>query len=241
MPQRETELYLPVKGYLEELGFKVDAEVKGCDIVASINSKIIIVELKNSFSLKLLYQAVERQEISNTVYVAIGNRTKKQYPADIDKIKKLLSRLNIGLLIVHFRISSTFVEPVLEPQQTQTGVNKKKRANLLKELDGRYHNFNIGGSPSSKKQITTYMLNTIQIAVMLNVLGQSSPSSLIKNGSSSNTQSILAQNFYGWFERTKRGIYKLNSEGKKALLTFSEQSAYFKEKLQNIEKMTNLY
>ena len=236
MSYRETELYLPVKGYLEELGFKVDAEVKGCDIVASINSKIIIVELKNRFSLKLLYQAVERQEISKTVYVAIGNRTTKQYPADIDKMKKLLVRLNIGLLIVHFRISSTFVEPVLEPQQIQTGINKKKRAGLLKELDGRYHNFNIGGSPSSKKQITTYMLNTIQIAVMLNVLGQSSPSSLIKSGSSSNTQSILAQNFYGWFERTKRGIYKLNSDGRKALLIFSEQSAYFKKKLQNIEK-----
>ncbi len=236
MSYRETELYTPVKEYLEELGFKVDAEVKGCDVVASQNSKIIIVELKNRFSLKLLYQAVERQEISKTVYVAIGNRTKKQYPGDIVKMKKLLVRLNIGLLIVHFRISSTFVEPVLEPQQTQTGINRKKRAGLLKELDGRYHNFNTGGSPSSKKQITTYMLNTIQIAVMLNIRGQSSPSSLIKNGSSSNTQSILAQNFYGWFERTKRGIYKLNSNGRKALLIFSEQSAYFKEKLQNIEE-----
>ncbi|MCK5199407.1 MAG: hypothetical protein KAR21_13705, partial [Spirochaetales bacterium] len=151
MSNRETELYLPVKEYLEELGFKVDAEVRGCDVVASLNSRIIIVELKNRFSLKLLYQAVERQEISKTVYVAIGNRTTKQYPPDIDKIKKLLARLNIGLLIVHFRIAGTFVEPVLEPQQAQTGVNKKKRASLLKELDGRYHNFNTGGSPSSKK------------------------------------------------------------------------------------------
>ena len=236
MSNRETELYLPVKEYLEELGFKVDAEVRGCDVVASLNSRIIIVELKNRFSLKLLYQAVERQEISKTVYVAIGNRTTKQYPPDIDKIKKLLARLNIGLLIVHFRIAGTFVEPVLEPQQAQTGVNKKKRASLLKELDGRYHNFNTGGSPSSKKQITSYMLNAIQIAVTLNVLGQSSPSLLIENGTSSNTQSILSKNFYGWFERKKRGIYKLNSDGNNALSTFSKQSAYFKEKLQNMKK-----
>ena len=235
MSDRESELFHPIKEYLEELGFKVDAEVKGCDVVASLDSEIIIVELKNRFSLKLLYQAVERQEISKTVYVAIGNRTAKQYPPDIEKIKKLLSRLNIGLLIVHFRIVGTFVEPVLELQQTEIIPDKKKKAGLLKELDGRYYNFNIGGSPSSKKQITTYMLNAIQIAVTLNVLGQSSPSMLIKNGTSSNTQSILSQNFYGWFERITRGIYKLNSDGNSALLTYSVQSAYFKKKLQSMQ------
>lgn len=239
MYHRETELYIPVKEYLEELGFKVDAEVNGCDIVATLNSKIIIIELKNRFSLKLLYQAVERQEISKTVYAAIGNRTTKQYPPNMDKIKKLLSRLNIGLLIVHFRIYSTFVEPVLEPHETQTGINKKKRACLLKELDGRYHNFNTGGSPSSMKQITTYMLNTIEIAVTLDALGQSSPSLLIKNGTAPNTQSILSQNFYGWFKRIKRGVYKLNQDGNNALLTFSEQSAYFKKKLKRMNKLTN--
>ena len=241
MSERETELYLPVKEYLEELGFKVDAEVKGCDVVASLDSKLIMVELKNRFSLKLLYQAVERQELSKTVYVAIGNRTTKQYPPDIDKIKKLLSRLNIGLLIVHFRISNTFVEPVLDPQEAQTDINKKKRASLLKELDGRYRNFNTGGSSSSKKQITTYKLNTIQIAVTLNVLGQASPSLLIRNGTSPNTQSILSQNFYAWFEKVERGIYKLNQEGRNALLIFSEQSAYYRKKLQNMKKISDSY
>ena len=46
MPDRETVLYHPIKEYLEEPGFKVDAEVKGCDVVASLNSKKIMFGLK---------------------------------------------------------------------------------------------------------------------------------------------------------------------------------------------------
>jgi len=231
MPERETDLYQPVKYYLQKLGFRVDAEVNSCDIVASLKSDIIIVELKNSFSLKLLFQAVDRQKLSNNVYVAIANRTTKRYPPNVKNIKNILLRLNIGLLIVHFRKSSTDVEPVIEPKNLKTKINRKKRTKLLKELDGRYKNFNIGGSTSSQKQITTYLLNSIQIAVLLNKYGQSSPAQLQKRGSSSNTQSILYKNYRGWFNKITRGIYVLNSEGKAALVEFSEQSSYFKQKL----------
>lgn len=231
MSNKETDLYEPINNYLTELGFRVDAEVNGCDIVASLNNDILIVELKNSFSLKLLYQAVERQKLSNTVYVAIPNRGAKKYPPNIKNIKTLLKRLDIGLLIVHFRNNNSFVEPYLDAKLSTVRSNNRKRLLLLKELDGRYHNFNIGGSRSSNKTITAYLLDSIQIAVVLNKYGQSSPSQLQKRGTSPNTQSILSNNYNKWFERVERGIYKLNKDGKAALLKFSVQSDYFRKKL----------
>ena len=53
---KETNLYQPVKSYLEDSGFVVKAEINQADIVAVKGDYIIIVELKLSISLKLIYQ-----------------------------------------------------------------------------------------------------------------------------------------------------------------------------------------
>jgi hypothetical protein len=58
----ETSLYRPVKGYLETLGYTVKGEVCGCDLVATRGDEpplVVIGELKLSFSLDLVLQAVE--------------------------------------------------------------------------------------------------------------------------------------------------------------------------------------
>jgi len=57
---RESDLYAPVKAHLEALGYVARAEVGKCDIVG-INGDIIIgVELKLTFGLPVLYQALQR-------------------------------------------------------------------------------------------------------------------------------------------------------------------------------------
>src|SRR5258707_12368439 len=59
----ETALYLPVKRFLENLGFTVKGEVGGCDLVALSAGEppiVVIGELKLSFNLELLLQADER-------------------------------------------------------------------------------------------------------------------------------------------------------------------------------------
>ena len=58
---RETELYAPVKAFLEAQGYKVKSEVKGCDVVAVRDgAEPVIVELKLQLSLALLLQGVDR-------------------------------------------------------------------------------------------------------------------------------------------------------------------------------------
>src|SRR6187200_844798 len=61
--QSETSLYGPVKRYLETLGYTVKGEVCGCDLVAIRGDEppvVVIGELKLSFSLDLVLQAVDR-------------------------------------------------------------------------------------------------------------------------------------------------------------------------------------
>ena len=56
---KESDLYAPVCEYFESVGYTVQAEVKNCDLVAVKDSETIIAELKTSFCLKLVYQALD--------------------------------------------------------------------------------------------------------------------------------------------------------------------------------------
>ena len=64
----ETTLYLPVKRFLERLGFEVKGEIDGCDLVALRGGEppvVVIGELKLSFTLELVLQGVDRTAASD--------------------------------------------------------------------------------------------------------------------------------------------------------------------------------
>ena len=71
MIKNETDLYLPVQRFFSELGFKVDAEVRDCDIVASKDDIVVICELKRGFTIELVYQLVNRKKMTPYVYAVI--------------------------------------------------------------------------------------------------------------------------------------------------------------------------
>ena len=72
----ETDLYAPVKKLLEEQGYTVRAEVDRCDLVAVRGDEPpVIVELKQRFALSLVYQGIERQRITDAVYLAVAAPT----------------------------------------------------------------------------------------------------------------------------------------------------------------------
>lgn len=69
----ETSLYLPVKGFLEKAGYTVKGEVGGCDLVGlsdTDSSVVVVCELKLSFNLELILQAVDRATIADEVWIA---------------------------------------------------------------------------------------------------------------------------------------------------------------------------
>jgi len=225
---KESDLFIPIKTYLEHQGYSVHSEVKNCDIVAKKDEEIIIIELKKNFSVDLLIQAVKRKEITHSVYVAIPVCQGKRVPNNFSGIKRLLRRLETGLILVYLMKTKTKIEIVLHPKEYNLRRQHKKRVQIIKEISGRFKEFNKGGSPSTVERITAYKQKSIKIAYLLNQHNESSPKQLINSGADNNAAQMLNQNIYGWFDKVKRGIYKLNTAGMKVLKEYPDLIEIFK-------------
>lgn len=234
----ETDLYGPVRDYLVKLGYTVHSEVKHCDITAVKGEELLVVELKTSFNLKLLVQAVKRQRAADSVYVAIPKPKGGKRTAAWRDMCLLLRRLEAGLIVVNLENGETGLEIVFHPntfdrlKSMQKG--KKIRRNIIKEAEARYGDFNKGGS-TRQKLVTVYRENAIHIACCFVKFGRLSPAQLKRIGTGPKTASILSKNFYGWFEKVDRGVYDLHDDAKGFLEAYPELISHYMEKLS--EKM----
>ena len=141
----ETDLYPPVKTYLEDLGYDVKSEVGAADVVAlRPGEDPLIVELKIGFSLTLLQQAVARQAISDTVYVAVprwsGKPGWRAFKANVG----LCKRLGVGVISV--QLKDGHVQVHADPRPFQPRKSKPRRGALLGEFDRREGDPNLGGT-----------------------------------------------------------------------------------------------
>lgn len=221
---RETALYAPLARFFTELGFEVKAEVKGCDLVAVRGDELIIVEMKQSMNLTLVLQGVDRKSLSDTVYLAIP-APKRVRAGRWRETIRLCGMLGLGLLTVRLRPSR--VEVVCEPGPYQPRRNAKRKQSLLQEFLARTGDRNVGGSTRTRL-ITAYREEALRIAQYLAQHGPSAPKAIREAtqlpGVPSKAQSILQKNFYGWFERVERGIYRLAPRGEAALQEFLESA-----------------
>src|SRR5262245_29227592 len=99
----ESSLYLPVKRFLEKLGFEVKGEVCGCDLVAldaGSPTAVVIGELKLTFTLDLVLQGVDRSGACDEVWLAVrASRRGRGREGDL-RVRKLCRLLGFGLLCV---------------------------------------------------------------------------------------------------------------------------------------------
>ncbi|MFY8114054.1 MAG: DUF2161 domain-containing phosphodiesterase [Rhabdaerophilum sp.] len=210
----ETDLYRPIKLFLEAQGYAVKAEIRDCDVVAVRGEEApVIVELKTAFSLPLLLQGVDRQSMSDAVYLAFGPPKRRQQ----GDIVKLCKRLGLGVLVV----TGDFVEPLADPLPYQPRRNTRRTTLLLKEFAHRVGDPNIGGS-TRRPRMTAYRQDALRIAVLLAREGASKVALLRERTRVSRTAAILQDDVYGWFQRESRGIYALSPKGLGALEQFAE-------------------
>ena len=94
---KESDLYQPIKDYLDSLGYDTKGEVKNCDITAIKDDELVVVELKKGFTIELLYQAIERQKIADSVYVAIPFPKRGYKPTKIKPTSSRLQSVTISL------------------------------------------------------------------------------------------------------------------------------------------------
>lgn len=210
----ESDMYLPIKTYLEELGYSVKGEVKNVDIVAVKNDAVIAVEMKKQLSLKLLYQGCDRQRMFESVYVAIldPGYKKKRTKAFKEKLH-ILKRLRLGLIIVN--VHTNRVEVEIDPVDYIFRRNIKKRKLLLDEFSKRKNTSNVGGV-NKRKIMTAYREAVIEIGKTL-LDGPLQTKEIKTITMNPKTTQILYKNYYKWFERVDRGIYKLSDLGLKEI------------------------
>lgn len=228
----EMDLYIPVQTYFEKLGYKVQAEVNDCDVVAYKGDSITIIELKLNLNITLLMQAAKRQKITPDVYIAIIRPKTSLRRRRWRDLVHLVRRLELGLILVSFEGKKPSLQVVHEPgffdRKRSVNQSKKVRKKLIHEVENRRSNHNIGGS-NNLLMMTAYKEMAIQIAYYLDHLGPMSAKQLQKLSTGDKTYSILYNNYYKWFERVDRGIYGLTEKGRKDYQTFPEVIKLYKE------------
>lgn len=219
----ETDLYQPVKTLLEGQGYEVKGEVAAADIVAIRGEEDpIIVELKTSFSLTLFHQAIERQSLSDHVYIAVPRGTNKAYLKSLKRNKTLCRRLGLGLMTV--RLKDGFVETHLDPEPYKPRPSKVKKGRLLREFTRRVGDPNKGGAARTTI-MTAYRQDALRCLGALDQNGPTKAAEVAKITAVETARRIMADDHYGWFERVDRGVYGLTPKGQTAVNDYASDLA----------------
>ena len=174
----------------------------------------IIIELKTGFSLTLFHQAINRQSMSDNVYVAVPRKSGKAALTALRRNKMLCRRLRLGLITV--KLSDGHVVVHCEPKPFTPRKIKAKKTKLLSEFDKRHGDPNKGGMTSSG-QMTSYRQGALRCAKVLHDEGACKASYVAKMAGVEKARNLMADNHYGWFEKIDRGVYGLTPLGAKAL------------------------
>ncbi|MCF7808828.1 MAG: hypothetical protein K9M49_02810 [Candidatus Marinimicrobia bacterium] len=209
---KESELYPPIKEFLEQQGYAVKAEIKQCDVVALRDELILIVELKLSINLTILLQAVDRLKYSDTIYIGVPSNI-PLLKRNRKRIVKLMRLLGIGLIVVHPRSKIGKVEVLCDPGEYKPRQIKKRSEQLLGEFFQRQGDPNLGGTATKHGIMTAYRQQALAIAAYLEKHGATKASIIAEAIGVPKTRAILYNNVYGWFERQGKGIYSLSSQG----------------------------
>lgn len=215
-----------LKEFLEEQEYDVKAEIMNADVVAMKDDVVLVVEMKTSFSTKLIYQGLKRLHISDYVYLAIPKPSSKVLKSSSFKEKKtIVRRLELGLILVD--LDTKTVDVLLDPRTYHFKKNKKKRRRLLKEFQLRKTSVNVGGVTKTKL-ITAYReLALLALDAMKD--GPKTTKYLREYTARKKIVSILQKNYYGWFERVERGTYQITDIGQNALEEYKDVLSEIKQ------------
>ncbi|MFT6296134.1 MAG: hypothetical protein ACJATW_002425 [Glaciecola sp.] len=216
---KESDLYLPLKTFLEKQDYDVKAEVKNCDVVAikkiAGNEKAsppTIIELKLTLNLEVILQAVDRLKLSPIIYIGVPNSCSALKKNNRRRIIKLLKMLGIGLVAINPKRKTTQV--IADPTTYQPRQSKPRQQRLIDEFVARAGDPNLGGASTSAGRMTAYKQQAIEIANYLNKHGATKASDIARILEIPKSRAVVYDNYYGWFENVSRGVYDLSDLGK---------------------------
>lgn len=208
----ETSLYLPVKNFLEGLGYRVKGEVGHCDLVGLKDDDptvVVIGELKLTFNLELILQGVDRMSVGDEVWLAAKLSARGKGRESDPRYRNLCRRLGIGLLGVDL---SGAVHVLVSPAAPIPRKDPRRRSRLVEEHRRRRGDPSVGGATRTPV-MTAYRQQALACAAAM-ISAPQRPRDLKPQWP--DAQKILHRNVYGWFERAERGVYALTETGRLA-------------------------
>lgn len=134
---KESDLYPPLKLYLESQGYEIKGGIGHRDVFAIRNAEpLLIVELKLSLDLTVVLQAVDRLILTSSVYIGVPKQCsalKRKYK----QVSKLLKLLGIGLITIDPLRKSGCVKILLDPGEYKPRISKNRVVRLLGEFEKR--------------------------------------------------------------------------------------------------------
>ena len=172
---------------------------------------VVIGELKLTFTLELVLQAVDRTAACDEIWLAVrASRRGRGREAD-PRVKKLCRFLGLGLLSV---FASGKVEVLVEPVPWRPRRDAKRRSKIVDEHRRRLGDPAAGGS-TRQPIMTAYRQQALACAA---ALAHAPAPAARPEGHMPDAPKILLSNVYGWFVRVERGVYSLSDGGKAALV-----------------------
>ncbi len=205
----ETSLYLPIKNFLESAGYTVKGEIGGCDLVGLSEGDptvVVIGELKLVFNLELILQAVDRATVADEVWIAARISAKVRVRESDRRYRDLCRRLGFGMLGVSDAGEVSIIVSSVSPMPRS---NPKRRTRLVKEHRKRAGDPALGGS-TKVPIMTAYRQQALACAAAM-AGGLQRPRDLTPIVHIAGQ--ILLQNYYGWFEKVDKGVYRLSDAG----------------------------
>ncbi len=211
---RETDLYPPIKAYLEDQGYVVKSEVGAADVVALRGAEPpLVVELKLGFSLTLFHQCLARLKVCDDVYLAVARMPGKRFAKALKANVALARRLGLGLITV--RLSDQLVEVHCDPGPYAPRKLPKRQQSLLREFARRQGDPNDGGQTRTGL-VTAYRQDALKCAVYLFEAGASKGADVAREAGVPRATTMMRDNHYGWFEKVEKGVYGLSPAGAEA-------------------------
>ncbi len=165
--------------------------------------------MKLGFNLELLLQATDRMRAADEVWLAVPAT---RHGRDRDpRVHRLCRLIGFGLLAVN--VARDRVEVLVEAGPYRPRPDQHRRTRLLREHARRLGDPSPGGS-TRQPIMTAYRQQALACAGLLRA-GPGRPRDLLT--AAPDAGRILRNNVYGWFERMRRGMYRLTALGEAAV------------------------
>lgn len=166
---KESDLFLPVKTWLESHDYTVYSEVTPqrmstrADVVGITPLLTTVVELKQSLSLDLIEQAIDWIPHANYIWVAVPKRK-----GEIKHlVKKLLTENGIGLIEVDMNPFNSEMPLVKERPTIQAKVHRRISGHIKAALTDYHLQYSPDGGHAGGGYITPYRITMIKVKELL--------------------------------------------------------------------------